>query len=396
MSIRLIPVLAFLSACAADTHPSARPLHRDSAGIRIVENPPEAPGLPWHVSVQPLVDIGGSSGAEHDALFQVSAVARLSDGRIVVANGGTELRYFDSLGTYLGAVGRRGEGPGEFQSLGWMRSLQGDSLVTFDSRLRRFSVFAENGVFVRSFRLGTTEAVPFAQVIGMYGDGSFLAQGFANTRGLAPSGLQRYDAPLYHFAANGTFIADVGMFSGNDGYYKPFSDGGFSYYEAFFPRYTYRVAVGHSLYVAANDTYEIRRYTPDGELTDLVRRAHVPIQVTATHLRLERDRRLDAWPEDRHAVFAPVLDEMPTPPTFPAYHLVRADDEANVWVQAYPIPPQTQARWAVFDSTGVLLGEIDLPVGLDPKHIGPDFILGVWRDAFEVEHVQLYDLDKGD
>ena len=59
------------------------------------------------------------------------------------------------------------------------------------------------------------------------------------------------------------------------------------------------------------------------------------------------------------------------------------------------MPPQRQARWAVFDSTGVLLGDVDLPVGLDPKHIGTDFILGVWHDAFDVEHVQLYDLVNG-
>ena len=184
----------------------------------------------------------------------------------------------------------------------------------------------------------------------------------------------------------------LGMFSGNDGYYKTFEGGGFSFSEAFFPRYTYRVAAGNDLYVVANDAYELRRYTPDGVLTGLVRREHTPLRVAADHVRHERDRRLEATPDDRRPVVATVLDEMPTPDTFPAYHLVRADDHANVWVQAYPVPPQTQARWAVFDSTGVLLGDVDLPVGLDPKHIGTDFILGVWHDALDVEHVQLYTL----
>lgn len=277
-----------------------------------------------------------------------------------------------------------------------MRRLADDSLITYDFRQLRFSIFAKSGVFVRSFRLGTNDAVPWAQVIGMYSDRSFLAQGFANTEGVTPLGLQRYDAPLYHFAADGMYLADVGMFPGNAVYYKPFGTGGFSSFEAFFPRYTYRVAAGNYLYVAANDTYELGRYTPDGVLAGLVRREHTPIQVTADHLRHERDRRLEATRDDRRSAVANALDEMPTPQTFPAYHLVRADDQGNVWVQAYPIPPQTQARWAVFDSTGVLLGDVDLPVGLDPKHIGTDFILGVWHDVFDVEHVQLYDLVKGD
>lgn len=397
MNFQRMILLTFLGACAADDRPPDGPFHRDSAGVRIVENPAEGPDLRWRVSAQPLVDIGGSSADENDALFRVVSAARLSDGQLVVANGGTyELRYYDSQGAFLHAVGRRGGGPGEFQSLGWMRRLADDSLITYDLRELRFSIFAKSGLFVRSFRLGTNDAVPFARVIGMYSDGSFLAQGFTNTGSVAPSGLQRYDVPLYHFAADGMFLADVGMFSGNDGYYKAFRNGGFSYYEAFFPRYTYRVAAGNYLYVAANDTYELRRYTPDGVLTGLVRREHTPIKVTADHLRHERDRRLEATPDDRRPVVANVLDEMPTPQTFPAYHLVRADDQGNVWVQAYPMPPLRQARWAVFDSTGVLLGDVDLPVGLDPKHIGTDFILGVWHDAFDVEHVQLYDLVKGD
>ena len=397
MNLQRLILLTFLGACSVDDRPPDGPFHRDSAGIRIVDNPAEGADLRWRVSAQPLVDIGGSSADENDALFQVVSAARLSDGQLVVANGGTyELRYYDSQGAFLRTVGRRGGGPGEFQSLGWMRRLADDSLITYDLRQLRFSIFAKSGVFVRSFRLGTNDAVPWARVIGMYSDRSFLAQGFTNTEGVTPLGLQRYDAPLYHFAADGIFLADVGMFSGNDGYYKPFGTGGFSYFEAFFPRYTYRVAAGNYLYVAANDTYELRRYTPDGVLTGLVRREHTPIQVTADHLRHERDRRLEATRDDRRSAVASALDEMPTPQTFPAYHLVRADDQGNVWVQAYPIPPQTRARWAVFDSTGVLLGDVDLPVGLDPKHIGTDFILGVWHDVFDVEHVQLYNLFKGD
>ena len=44
---------------------------------------------------------------------------KLSDGRIVVANGGSdELRIFDRSGTHVGTWGGQGEGPGEFTALG--------------------------------------------------------------------------------------------------------------------------------------------------------------------------------------------------------------------------------------------------------------------------------------
>jgi hypothetical protein len=37
---------------------------------------------------------------------------------------------------------------------------------------------------------------------------------------------------------------------------------------------------------------------------------------------------------------------------------------------------------------------VELPVGLDPTHIGNDFVLGTWKDDVDVEHVRLYGLDR--
>lgn len=337
--LRALMLLAAASACTPDDPAARGPVVRDSAGIRIVETPADAPHLTWRVPDEPRVDIGGTQAAETHSLFQVASAVRLSDGRIVVANRGTsELRYYGAGGDFVLAVGRRGEGPGEFQQLTWAQRLPGDSIVTYDLRLLRFSVFDVGGVFVRSFRLATTDAVAFAHVIGMYADGSFLAQGFENTGDEVPSGLQRYEAPLYHFGRDGALLAELGMFSGNETYFEAFGAGaGFAFHEAFFPRYTYRVAAGDHLYVAANDAYELERYTPDGRLTAVIRRVHEPVAVKTDHVRRERARRLAAAPSDARQRLAGVLNTMPIPETFPAYHLVRADEAGNVWVQAYPV-----------------------------------------------------------
>jgi hypothetical protein len=34
------------------------------------------------------------------------------------------------------------------------------------------------------------------------------------------------------------------------------------------------------------------------------------------------------------------------------------------------------------------------PARFTPFEIGPDYVLGVWRDADDVEHVQMYELVK--
>ncbi len=392
----LVVGAAHLAACGGDTSSPRGPLVRDSAGIRIVENPARAPELAWHLSPEPVVQIGGASAGDQYELFEVRSAVRLSDGRIIVANAGSrELRFYSSEGTFVRSVGRRGDGPGEFQNLQWMERTPGDSLITYDIRHLRLSVFDSSGAFARSFLLQSSDAVPFANVVDMYRDRTFLAQGFVNTGNVTPSGMQRYDTPLYHFAAEGALLAELGMFPGDESYFKSFADGGFSSYDAFFPLSTYRVAAGDRLYIAQNDTYELRRYTSDGALTDIVRRAHTPVSVTREHVRLEREQRLtQSHSDEGRRALSEVLDEIPVPETFPAYQDVRVDDNLNVWVQEYVMPGVGGAAWSVFDSTGVLLGQINVPLLFEPYHIGTDFMLGEWRDDLDIEYVQLYELVK--
>jgi hypothetical protein len=78
----------------------------DSAGIRVVMNPPPETAPVWLVSEEPLVEIGGSESDPAQMLFQVRGAVRLSDSMIVVANGGSlELRWYDPRGVQLGTAG---------------------------------------------------------------------------------------------------------------------------------------------------------------------------------------------------------------------------------------------------------------------------------------------------
>ena len=396
MSWSLLVTLNLACGGAGDGAPAVTV--RDSAGIRIVENttPQWQPGQEWRLSAEPVVDIGSVSAGEEYELFQVWSPVRLSNGSIVVVNGGSqELRFYDADGRFVRAAGRRGGGPGEFQNVRWMHHMPGDSLITYDFGHRRFAVFDSSGTFARGFRLATTTEVPFATIVDMFGDGSFLAQGFANTGGETPSGLQRYGAPLYHFGADGTFLTELGMFGGNEMYYESVLGGGFRVYEAFFPLYTYRRAAGDRLYIAANDTYELRVHKLDGTLTDLVRMPGAPVPVTNDHVQMEIERRLnDAGSDEERESLAKALNQIPVPATFPAYEKVEIDEEGNVWVHEFTKPGDAHATWAVFDSTGILLGRLTAPPRFEPHDIGPDYVLGVWRDAADVEHVQLYELIK--
>ena len=113
---------------------------RDSGQVRIIENPrpPAGSRLDWRIGTEPAVSIGELDGEEPYLLARVGDALALSDGRIVVVNGGSnELRIFDALGNHVATWGGRGEGPGEFTSLSRVYRWPGDSLLAHFSHGRR-------------------------------------------------------------------------------------------------------------------------------------------------------------------------------------------------------------------------------------------------------------------
>ena len=192
-------IVASTIACQPDADPLVRPgvQQRDSAGIRIVENPrpPDASRLGWRIDPEPVVSIGVLEGDEAHLLFQASDAIRLADGRIVIANrGSAELRIFDSNGNHLATRGGLGEGPGEFADLWRVERWPGDSIVAWyaPGRGAGMSVFDADGNYGRTFRLedvGVLFSPSFATT-----DGSILATRIpegGDTRRLPASGWRR-------------------------------------------------------------------------------------------------------------------------------------------------------------------------------------------------------------
>ncbi len=141
---------------------------RDSAGIRIVENPrpPDGSRLGWRIGPAPSASIGEIDGGELYALHRAYDATRLSDGRIVVANNSSgELRVYDASGTHLADWGGRGEGPGEFgRDLTRVARWAGDSIVAWYSRFETgIHVFDGNGRFGRSLGMRSPSGVSLSK-----------------------------------------------------------------------------------------------------------------------------------------------------------------------------------------------------------------------------------------
>jgi hypothetical protein len=374
---------------------SAAPAVRDSAGVTVAEYATWAPdSLPWSVSDQPIVEIGALEGDEAYQFDRIGGVGRLSDGRIVVANGGTqEVRYFDPTGRHLRSTGRKGEGPGEFQSPGTLVVLPGDSVAVCDWYLQRVSFLDPAGAFVRSFAFQHSAGVAFP--VGRFADGAWLLQpGFVFSPGGAGTSVVRDTSRLLVFEPGGTFRDSAGRWTGPDFYVR--SEGQRASAASLpFGRMTHVVVSGDRYYAGYTDHYEIARHDQSGgaDLVIRVRRTTVP--VTDADVAAHKAARMRGMDAQSRPGFERLYQDIPFPSTRPAFADLRTDPDGNLWVLEDGPSDRGRRLWTVFDSTGRMLGRVATPSAVAIGEIGRDYILGTWSDALDVQYVRVYRLDRG-
>ena len=100
-----------------------------------------------------------------------STVSRVFVGRrgeiIVPLPQDRQIRWYDSTGKRIASVGRRGAGPGEFESVGAI-GWKADTLWVFDGRIRRVTYIAPPGTILRADAPLALEATPFTPMHGIF------------------------------------------------------------------------------------------------------------------------------------------------------------------------------------------------------------------------------------
>lgn len=205
-------VLVSAVACGGDAEAPVLTELRDSAGAFTHESPRRRWGdrSHWTVGLDPILSLPEPGAGVEREFYGISDVARLPDGRIVVAVP-FELRVFSPAGGFVQAVGREGEGPGEFRSAPRL-GLLGDSLVAFDFRASRATIYGPT--------LEANEVVQFEG--GMYQPGfAIVGTSFAlikSTSALEGTdvGRLRPPTPVVFFSRNGRVIDTLATVAGTE------------------------------------------------------------------------------------------------------------------------------------------------------------------------------------
>lgn len=376
--------------CGEGTTPALEPTVVDSAGIPIVDHPQVVISNPSSVDTDRPLTLEADTDTP---LFEIRGAVELADGGFAVADGGNHrIVFYDQGGAIRFATGRQGEGPGEFQRLGLLARGPTDSLLVWDSQIRRVSVLAPTGEFTRSYSLETTDDVPFASVVAVYGDGSFLATGFVDTGGEPPGGGRRsYTVPSYHFSADGEFRGASGNYSTGESFFESV-ERGFRVFPALFATEAFRIPVQDRLLTATSDTYELRYRSRDGTTVMIVRREPRRRAVSAEARRAITDALLEDARQEQAERLEAVLAQQEVPEFLPEISDIFADRLGRVWVREFEVPGPPSVTWVIYGGDGLQLGALSLPARFEPSDAGADFVLGVMTDGSGVESVVRYPL----
>ena len=358
----------------------------------------------WAVSAQPRVVIGGHDERQGYLLHAVAGATRLTDGRIVVADQGSgTISFYDPQGIHLLTVGGKGGGPGEYQLIIQIRRLPGDTLLVL-SRQPGLTWLSPEGRYLRSARLDvsslTRQPCRMTEEWHLLGDGSILSVLEDNF-----SGSHCPPRPENPWRQSGLIARSVSL----DGHFDtlgifPATERNSPNYRAYGKRLV--VAFGQDrVYSGDTGASEIPVLDFGGDTLDILSSPFEPVAIPAEAK--QADVRRSTLPDGTVRSF----NRYDYPDYYPLFGRLLADELGNLWVMAYPqlrepisswrlerlygfVVEEGGARWRVLDPNGKTIAEVRTPPGFFPLEVGRDHILGVHKDEFDVQSVQIYALDR--
>ena len=406
-------------ACDADDEIQAEAdasVQRDSSGVRIVENarPNWRDGLPVPWGVDPASELvigsaplltdsrdadGGNGGPI--TLSRVHSVRVFPDGRLVVADAGTEqVMIFDRTGTLMARVGARGDGPGEYRRVADVHICGEDSVAIGDGVNVHF--FDGRGEFVR--RVGYRIDGSSSSLVAVSTD----CRRVLVRQEAEPPPLDAWGPIESTFAwLDPTERADTVASEALTEFWTRALYGEIGTFGVPWGTIYAAAADGNDLVAGHGRAPEFRRYDASGRLTEIVRWGEWPQPIgreDRRHYAQQRAEWLEGMPDHPETRFwFPALDEYPELPSHkPLFDRLLADDRGRVWARVFParsigfldsrLPdePWPNQVWRVFDPAGVWLGELTLPERFDLQAVVRDRLYGILKDSLGVETVHVF------
>ncbi len=271
---------------------------------------------------------------------------------------------FSDEGHFIGFVGTKGEGPGEFENSTSVVVGPGDSVYVFDSELSRLIVF-EPTALQYAYSI-STPARPLS-LLGVTNSGYIFR--FRQLYSPPNSSWGGYDPDETRYSSV-SFVDKQGITQKTTLAKLPAaqrvvrtSGSSITVMPLPFGRNPFFVYKDELLYAGWNDLIDISIISENGERMRTVKMAHEASPVTQREIDAEVAKFLSS--RNRRSILRSKL----LPETKPAYDALVVDDYGHIWIRKFPETDAEYTKWLIIDSDGTSLGEMELPANLLLKTI---------------------------
>jgi hypothetical protein len=396
-------LLLMIAAACAPGESDWGGTERDSAGVMVVQNPPEAT---WRQQPELVMElrIGDEEG---DPVYRFGAVVSIdvdSAGRIhVLDRQAAQVRVFDNAGKHVRTIGGPGAGPGELSPT-TMAVLAGPDGVVYvaDIMRQRIAAFDLDGREIGSTPMLVQRGIPLR--FNVSPDGRFLIQVRAM---MLPGMLDTVPMKDRILARDPASEQADTLLEAESGRTFAFSGGGMPRFRLFEPEPVWAVLQDGRLAHGRNDNYRIEVLGEDGTVERVITRRVERRAVTGADraaildmMRRALERQLAGRSRQSAALAQQIVEGTQFADHYPLFAALLGGPHGTLWVQRIRTADDAKregstfhaqdigsAQWDVFDPAGRLLGMLQLPAKFQPMHVEGEHIYGVLRDELDVQHV---------
>jgi hypothetical protein len=338
----IILIASSLSGAVSANRPlifadSQTPQTKTPDGIRMVANP-----LQPRAGVQKLKyllewSVGGENDLQGDLINRPYEIHLGKDGSVFILDvGDTCIRQFDAHGKFVHQIGRKGQGPGEYDMPISFDIGAADEIFVFDGPSLRVTRFDKDGKPLNNFRVEK-----FCTQIRIDGRGRlYLGEiSSSETAGLSSEFKEVVQKlTILRTDQDGRNPLRIGPFIGMKLMVKAQGQGAISTGSRFSPMTGWGVAPDGRILAGYNEKYEISVYDPDGKILFRFGREYKPLKIKSS--------RRGAKGPDSFPAFSPDFF---------------FDDAGNAWFRLFKNEDDKDYLYDVFSPEGIYLRQIVAP-----------------------------------
>jgi hypothetical protein len=364
--------------------------------VGCVEARPDAPPSALAPNaLHPQLTIGELESAATHSDYSEAGPVLLSDMRVVVADTRSmRIRLLDREGRVIRTAGRSGRGPGEFRSISWLGRLPNDSVIAFDFRLSQFSVFDSNAQFIRSFRLPSPESgrLSWPAPVAVTVHGQVILVGNGSLTPPERSGSRIDSTAIFILDPVAEVLRLVGRFA-TVVTYSPGTSNRFVTIVPFTSRGLFSVAPGGFAY-GHGSRASVEFYSETGVLQREVKLDLAPGQpVTDRLVEAHLERRISESPRDWRESLRSAFRAMDLPDVTPMFDRLYVSSVGEIWIRRFHDGGESATTWQVFDGTGGLLRQFELPAAYVVLEVRGTRVVGRWRADSGVEMAGVFTVE---